>query len=423
MAASVVAVFCGRIGVGAWIICVVQATPHFSPTLLAGQTSLVMNRIFVDGRLFVYSGIGRCIRNHLCLLRDFGVQAIVGLRSPDDGWLLRRLIDGPTDHIETCIHRPSVHLPWQFLRRPRIPGKPVDAYWFPQYAAAPFWLPPRSVVTVHDLLQIRANGPSGGEASWRSRGRALFARIALAQICNRAARVVCVSQETKDQLLLFSSAAGPRAVVVEHGMMRRGLPLLTRAQRRTMRESLGLTQFLLIVGIKERRKNRRFLLDLLSLLPPKISIVLAGEQARRRGKADELEWDQELAAWRSLHPHLSRRLVDFGEVSEFQLWRLYSSATALLLPSTAEGFGLTPLEALECRTPVLVSRGVPSARYADPAIIPLAISDVGAWAAAVVELLEAEADAPDPTPAPPSLRSWREATSELVDVLREASAL
>jgi glycosyltransferase involved in cell wall biosynthesis len=53
-----------------------------------------------------------------------------------------------------------------------------------------------------------------------------------------------------------------------------------------------------------------------------------------------------------------------GEVSEDELAQLYSGAIALVYPSHYEGFGLPVLEAMQCGTPVIISR--------DPALVETA---------------------------------------------------
>jgi glycosyltransferase involved in cell wall biosynthesis len=46
-----------------------------------------------------------------------------------------------------------------------------------------------------------------------------------------------------------------------------------------------------------------------------------------------------------------------GYVGDDDLVRLYQQATALVFPSRFEGFGLPPLEAMACGTPVVTSTG------------------------------------------------------------------
>ncbi len=57
-----------------------------------------------------------------------------------------------------------------------------------------------------------------------------------------------------------------------------------------------------------------------------------------------------------------------GRVSTEELLWLYNAARALVAPSFYEGFGLTPLEAMACGTPVVVS---------DVSSLPEIVADAG----------------------------------------------
>ena len=54
-------------------------------------------------------------------------------------------------------------------------------------------------------------------------------------------------------------------------------------------------------------------------------------------------------------PQFRSRVVCTGYVAEENLIALYSGATAFIFPSLFEGFGLQPLEAMQCGTPVIIS--------------------------------------------------------------------
>ena len=77
-----------------------------------------------------------------------------------------------------------------------------------------------------------------------------------------------------------------------------------------------------------------------------LTLVLAGWQVPRSDPA---------AAVVGRVPALRGRIIRTGYVSDENLASLYRSAIAFVYPSLYEGFGLPPLEAMQCGTPVITS--------------------------------------------------------------------
>src|SRR5947208_8539950 len=90
-----------------------------------------------------------------------------------------------------------------------------------------------------------------------------------------------------------------------------------------------------------------------------------------------------------------------GEVSDDELAAIYTGAHALVFPSDEEGFGLPPVEALACGTPV-VACDVPAVREVlDGRAVLADVADIDG-------LLAAAESARRPAPAPPPW-TWRDA--------------
>lgn len=168
-----------------------------------------------------------------------------------------------------------------------------------------------------------------------------------------------------------------RAIIIPHGADHMGAVPLDDS----VLEKHGLTgrRFLLSHALVHAHKNievvcRAF--ELLGRARADLSLVLFGQHDR--------------AYFENRNIPVPRGSVFVGRVSDSELKGLMRSATLFLFPSTTEGFGLPPLEAMYLGTPCVVSRGgaLPEvcgdgAAYADA-------HDAAAWAATVGELLDDE---------------------------------
>jgi len=197
------------------------------------------------------------------------------------------------------------------------------------------------VVTVHDLVPL-------DHPEWLNRGFARWYGFMLPRLVRRARHVIAISDFTRRRLLETTGLAEDRVTVIHNGVGTRFRPP-PPAQRRTMRESLGLadTRYLLSVGTLEPRKNLPGLLrawrQALPRLPDDLELVIAGAPGRASVFAASTMDD--------LPPRV--RLV--GRVSDEMLPALYAEAEWFIYLSLYEGFGLPPLEALACGTPAIVS--------------------------------------------------------------------
>jgi glycosyltransferase involved in cell wall biosynthesis len=108
------------------------------------------------------------------------------------------------------------------------------------------------------------------------------------------------------------------------------------------------------------------------------------------------------------------RVVLTGRVADEELAALYSAADALVLPSSDEGFGLTPHEALACGTPVAASAlpALAETLSGNPAVRLVPPGDLGALLTAAAELSGTNATA--------SGRTWADVARETVAVYERA---
>jgi glycosyltransferase involved in cell wall biosynthesis/GT2 family glycosyltransferase len=201
-------------------------------------------------------------------------------------------------------------------------------------------LPVPTVIVVHDVGPLVA--PAFYSFSKRLRYRAVLPRT-----CRNATSVVCVSHTT---LLGLHSATGldtEGCQVIGEGpqLFGEGVPA---------RVETGDEPFFLYVGSLEPRKNINTLVDAFAEADPPLParLFIVGPEDTRAAAA--------LSDRLGARPH-GDRVQHLGFVDPERLTTLYRNATALVLPSLYEGFGLPVLEAMEAGTAVVAS-DIPSLR-------------------------------------------------------------
>ncbi len=196
------------------------------------------------------------------------------------------------------------------------------------------------VLTVHDLSFLR-------HPEWYSRSRAAYYRYAVLRSARRALRVWTVSEHARHDLIEIGGLSPNRIDVTPNGVRSVFRPADYAAQGDPL-EALDIPdQYFVFVGTLEPRKNLARLVrawDRTAGEHP-FDLVIIG---REGWKTDAFR----AALVSSKHRN---RIHLLGHLPEEQLVAVVSAARAFLWPSLFEGFGLPPLEAMACGTPVLTS--------------------------------------------------------------------
>jgi len=238
---------------------------------------------------------------------------------------------------EVAVHRPGGGL-WRnlFVRRWVARERP-DVYWAPEMVL-PHQLAVPTVVTIHDVTPLTM-------AHTKSL-RAKLGFRALGDSVRHATRVIAVSDWTRREIERVLGVAGDRVVVVGNGVDEQFSPGDRVAACNAVRDRWSLDRpFVLAVGTLERRKGLEVLFDAARLAAARGApwpLVLAGAEGNHGA---------ELAAAADALPGCRR----LGPVNDHELVSLYRAADVVAAPSLAEGFGIVPLEAMACGTPVVVA--------------------------------------------------------------------
>jgi len=266
----------------------------------------------------------------------------------------------------------------------------------------------RTVVTVHDVFAWSIPGHS-------TLADTLIYRHWLPHVLPRVDAVITISQVSRADIVQYLRIPPQKIHIVYRCVGERYHPV-SDPQIAQVRRSYGLPQsYFLFVGSVEKRKNLHRLLQAGSQLwqsGEHRPLVVVG--ARRRKYAQIINTLQELS--------LERHVIFTGHVPEADLPALYSGADLFVFPSLYEGFGLPPLEAMACGTPVVTSNTSSLPEVVGDAAITVDPYDVEALAEAMRRVLS-DADLAHDLRQRGLERaarfSWDHAARETIDVYRE----
>jgi glycosyltransferase involved in cell wall biosynthesis len=170
------------------------------------------------------------------------------------------------------------------------------------------------------------------------------------QAVRRCDHIIAVSESTKRDIIRLTGAPESKITVVYEAAHPIYRPLEDPWVVPQVKGRFGIRRdFVLFVSTIEPRKNVPTLLralgQLLNNYRADVDVVLAGEKG----------WlfDEVFVLVRELQ--LQEHVHFLGRVSAEDLLYLYNAAQLLVHPAFYEGFGLPPLEAMACGTPVVVS--------------------------------------------------------------------
>ena len=175
--------------------------------------------------------------------------------------------------------------------------------------------------------------------------------LALKKSCKRADHIITVSQFSKKEIIKYLNVPEDKISVMYNGV---DLSLyhpnyMDEDIQRVKRKYNIQNNYFLYLGTLEPRKNLERLIEAYGLLIKEMPncpvLVLAGGNG----------WLYNNIYKMVNLMHLEKYVFFTGYVKQVDVPLLMKGAFAFLFPSVYEGFGMPPLEAMACGTPVLVS--------------------------------------------------------------------
>ncbi|MFN8516395.1 MAG: glycosyltransferase family 1 protein [Chloroflexia bacterium] len=238
----------------------------------------------------------------------------------------------------------------------------------------PPWLYCPAVVTVHDI-SYRTH-----PETFSARDRLLLS-LAVPISMRRAARVITVSEAARRDIIRHYRVPAAKVVAIHNGVEPGFRPVVDPAALAAVRARYGLPErYILAVGNLQPRKNVRRLIEAFAALRAArgddCRLVLVGQPFWRHEELGRV-----IAA-----RGLGEVVVATGYVPAGDLPAIYSAATVFAYPSLYEGFGLPPLEAMACGTPVVAGNTSALPEVVGEAGLLVDPLDAGAIAAALGRL-------------------------------------
>jgi len=298
-------------------------------------------RVAIDARKLHDFGIGTYIRNLLRQLARLDRRTeyilICGERDRDLGISL-----GDNFRVEIDTSKPysiweQVTVPWALVRTR------AGIFHEPHYV-----LPPlthcRSVVTIHDCIHLRF------PQYLQKPGALAYARAQMGAAARRSNRILTVSEASKRDILEYFKVPPEKVTVIYNGIDERFATAPAEDQIRAVEERYQLQgEFALYVGNVKPHKNVERLLDAFHLVRQSgltdLKLIVIGDDISKYA-----------ALRRAVHRYNLHKYVRFlGFLPDETLAVVYRLASVFVFPSLYEGFGLPPLEAMACGTPVVTS--------------------------------------------------------------------
>ena len=310
----------------------------------------------------------------------------------DNNFSIDRYADELTRNFPPCVDATKV----KFERSAGLWGKVIDGHlrysWVARKAQGDYNIivserysfllfvldKKRTIVVCHDVHPLLDKSPM--ESLWRQLRIKVFQwrfRINL-RLMKDAAFIVTVSRNTREELLNFCPFIRPEKVVPLHnGLESRWETVNDDEALADARKKYGLTNKRVVfhLGNDNWYKNFGSLLRAFAVLhDPSLILLKVGDIG---------EVNKKLIA----NLGIENRMVHVEKLSDQDLVLFYNLSDVLVFPSSHEGFGWPPLEAMACGCPVITTRLASLPEVCGDACLYVEPFDIYGIAGAIRELL------------------------------------
>ena len=286
--------------------------------------------IGIDARMIEMSGIGTYIQHLMGRgIYDYAVGDETQIRKYDK--------DVQVIHFDAPIYGLKEQL---FYPNHAIENAGISLMHFPHYSV-PVTYRGDYVVTVHDLTHIVFPEFLGRKIKY------YYAKLLMGNAVHRARHIFTVSQNSRVDIQSYFGVEAEK-ITVTYNAVDSDFRNKSREDTDYVFDKFGISRdkkIILYVGNLKPHKNLDALLKAIKMMnDPDIVLLLVGKAFK---STDLLEKEREMG--------LSDFVIHTGVVDKEELVDLYNIGDVFAFPSLYEGFGLPPLEAMACGTPVVAA--------------------------------------------------------------------
>lgn len=310
-------------------------------------------RIGIDARMYqIPGGIGRYCRELVSGLEKVDDQNEYYIFLNNEGYDLYK----PS---KPNFHKVKANVGWYgFSEQLRMPfiwkSVKLDLIHATHFNKSIFYRFKPYVVTIHDLtysivakegMKISKLPPLIFEIK-----QFVYER-AIKDVIRHAKRVIVPSYNSKQDIIAAYRIKGDKVAVTYESVDSNFTPDERKPIFKELEDRFGIKKekYFVYIGNASPHKNLKRLIlafDILAKEKKDIQLVLAGKKEKFYASLEE---------WVERDGVGDGRIIFTGVVSDDELKALLANSYACAFPSLAEGFGIPPMEAMACGTPVLTS--------------------------------------------------------------------
>lgn len=250
----------------------------------------------------------------------------------------------------------------------------IDIFWAPTSYIIPALAPKslNTIITVHDVIAFLFADKHNAKARY-------IEKFTLKRALKRTKKILTVSENTAKDVESLFGVKSDKIAVVPCAAGNEFIPL-SHQEAEIKVSQLNLPKsFILAVGTIEPRKNLSRLIKAFNQITgyyKHVHLVIVGAKGWQYSEIiNEANKNKD-------------KIHFLGYIETEQLVALYSLAAFFVFPSLYEGFGIPPLEAMQCGCPVITSNSSSLPEVVADAAVKISPDDVDSLKKALLQMIE-----------------------------------